>query len=36
VGDKIYNDRNDTNLLFFEAGALDVGKMYGADYLRAT
>jgi hypothetical protein len=36
VGDKIYNDRNRSGLLFFDAGALDVGKMYGADYVRAT
>jgi hypothetical protein len=35
VGDKIDNDRNGTDLSSFDAGALDVGKIYGADYVRA-
>jgi hypothetical protein len=36
AGNKIYNDRNGTDLLFFDAGALDVDKIYGADSVRAT
>ena len=35
MGDKIDNDGRGPDLLFFDAGALDVAKIYGADSVRA-
>jgi hypothetical protein len=36
VGDKINNNGSGPDLLSFDAGALDVGKKCGADYVRAS